>query len=195
MKYIGNCKEWIQPEWIDRILNTDGDVSPLHQPHNQIGELPEQKELYANFCRAGYDKRNFYVNMYSGGKTKDVLDFNVQPPDLIDMTGKVWHWWFIKTMPGQLSHWHFDPHTVFCKNAERYCIALHDYEPGQIFTWEGGHLHTNFVAGDVFKFDYPHIMHGTANISMSPRYNFQCTVYEPGTIDNYDKKFYKKNQE
>lgn len=193
MKYIGNCKEWIHPDWIKRILETDGDICPLHQPSNQQGELPEQKELYKNFCSAGFDKRNFYVNMYTGGKTNDFSDFDVQPPKLINMDGKIWHWWFIKTMPGQLSHWHFDPHTVYYKNSERYWIALHDYQPGQIFTWKGGKLLTDFVAGDVFKFDEPHMMHGTANISMSPRYSFQCTVYEPEEVSSYKKTNYDLN--
>jgi len=193
MKYIGNCKEWIQPWWIERILSTDGDISPLHQPQNQNGELPEQKELYKNFCSAGFDKRKFCVNMYTQNKTTDILDFKVEAPELIDMTGKVWRWWFIKTMPGQLSHWHFDPHTVYYKDSERYWIALHDYEPGQIFTWKGGKLLTDFVAGDIFRFDQPHMMHGTANISMNPRYSFQCTVHKPEKVNLYNKKYYTTN--
>jgi len=193
MKYIGNCKEWIQPEWINTILETDGNITPIHQPQNQSGDLPEQQELYKNFCDAGFDKRKFYTNMYTENKTAGFLNFKVDPPKLIDMTGKVWRWWFIKTMPGQLAHWHFDPHTAFCKNSERYWIALQDYMPGHIFTWEGGNIMTNYVAGDIFKFDYAMMMHGIANISMVPRYTFQCTVHEPNEGEYYNKKYYTTN--
>jgi hypothetical protein len=190
MKYIGNCKDWVQDAWIERILSTDGDISPIHQPQNQQGELPAQQELYKNFCNAGFDKRNFYTNMYTQDKTENILDLNVEPPEVIDMTGRVWRWWFIKILPGQLAHWHFDPHTVYCKNAERYWIAFQDYEPGHIFTWEGGNLLSNYVKGDVYKFDRATMMHGVANIGMTPKYSLQCTVHEPNEDAPYDKKYY-----
>jgi hypothetical protein len=192
MKYIGNYKEWVNPEWIERIKNSVGDECSIHQAANQQGDLPEQQELYRNFCKFGYDKKHFYVNMFTGGITKDILDFKVDPLPFINMEGKEWHWWFIKTLPGQLSHWHFDPHTVLHKNAERYWVALHDYQPGQIFIWEGGNLLTDFKLGDVFKFDYAAMMHGTANISFTPRYSFQCTVYD---IEDrvHKNKFYVNN--
>jgi hypothetical protein len=188
MKYLGNVKNWIDQRWIDRILTTPGDPVPIHQPLNQQGSHPKQIELYDNFCKAGFDKRHFYVNMYTGGRTKDILDLEVPVPPIINVEGKIFHWWFIKTMPGQLSHWHFDPHCILHKTAERYWVALHDYVPGQIFVWEGGNILTDFVAGDVYQFDYAALMHGTANISMTPRYSYQLTVYDAD--DRVEKKHF-----
>ena len=75
MKYIGNYKEWINPALIDRILSTPGDPTLLNQPKNWVGH-PAHEAWYKDFCKAGYNKLNFYSNMYMS-LTEDIKDFKI----------------------------------------------------------------------------------------------------------------------
>lgn len=180
MKYIGNCREWIKQEWVDRILNTDGDPCPLHQPENQQGSLEKQKILYSNFLKGGWNELNFVVNMYTPNKTSDLKGLDVTMPPLITTEGMNFHWWFVKTNPGQLTHWHYDPHTVMHSTAKRYWVAMQDYEPGHVFIWENGGFLSEYKSGDVYEFSEADLYHGVVNMGLTPRFTFQATVYEFG---------------
>jgi hypothetical protein len=186
MKYLGNYRDWIQPGLLDRILSTQGDPTLLNQPLTWRGN-PNHEAWYKEFCSAGYDKRNFYSNMYNE-KTEDIKDFTIVPPIPVE-EGKNFNWWFIKFLPGSVACMHYDPHTKIQKTAERYWMAMMDYHPGHLFVYEGGGMMKNYKAGDLWKFDNADLMHGVTNLSMIPRVTFQFTTYYPNDI--YIKpKFY-----
>jgi len=185
MKYIGNYKEWINPALIDRILSTPGDPTLLNQPKNWIGH-PAHEAWYKDFCNAGYDKLNFYSNMYMS-LTKDIEDFKITPP--IELDDKEWNWWFIKFLPGSVACMHYDPHTKLQKTATRYWMAMMDYQPGHVFVYEGGQMMKNYKAGDLYSFDHADLMHGVTNLSMTPRLTFQFTTFEKGD-EHIKKQFY-----
>lgn len=189
MKYIGNCKDWIEQEWIDRIMTTNGDPCPIHQPANQIGDHKKQIELYNNFVTAGWQDKDFVVNMYTQGITKEVLDLDITVPPIIPIEGRNYHWWFVKMNPGQVTHWHFDPHTIKHTTAVRYWMALQDYEPGHVFIWENGGFLDDYKAGDIYCFDFADLYHSVLNLGMIPKISFQMTVHEFGD-EVHKEKFY-----
>lgn len=184
MKYLGNFKEWIQPGLLERLVETQGDPTLLNQPKTWEGH-PEHEAWYKTFCKAGYDKRNFYSNMYNE-ETEDIKDFTITPP--IDIGNCDWTWWFIKFLPGSVACMHYDPHTKIYRTAKRYWMAMMDYQPGHVVVSEGGHMMTNYKAGDLWTWDKADLMHGVVNISMNPRITFQFTTTERG--DEYNKPMY-----
>lgn len=185
MKYLGNYRDWIQPGLLERILSTPGDPTLLNQPLTWKGH-PEHEAWYKTFCKAGYDKRGFYSNMYNQ-YTEDIKDFTLAPP--IDIGDSAWDWWFIKFLPGSVACMHYDPHTKIYRTAKRYWMAMMDYHPGHVFVSEGGHMMTNYKAGDLWTWEKADLMHGVVNISMLPRVTFQFSTRD--IHDVYDKpKFY-----
>jgi len=183
MKYLGNFADWIQPGLLDRLINTKGKPTLLNQPKTWVGH-PEHEAWYKSFCEAGYDKRNFYSNMYDED-TEDLKDFNITCPFDIGEDHE-WFWWFIKFKPGSVACMHYDPHTKIIPNIKRYWFALQDYHPGHLFIYDGKMM-KNYKAGDLYEFDRADLYHGATNISMIDRVTFQFTVYKNEDY-NYDKK-------
>jgi len=185
MKYLGNYRDWIQPGLLERILSTPGDPTLLNQPLTWKGN-PSHEAWYKKFCEAGYDKKNFYSNMYNE-KTEDIKDFKITPP--IDIGNRKFDWWFIKFLPGSVACMHYDPHTKVYKTVQRYWMAMMDYHPGHVIVSEGGHMMTNYKAGDLWTWDKADLLHGVVNLSMLPRVTFQLSTTEIDDI--YIKpKFY-----
>lgn len=182
MKYLGNFADWIQPGLLERIIDTKGKPTLLNQPETWVGH-PEHEEWYKSFCAAGYDKKNFYSNMYDDD-TDDVKDFTIAPP--INLNGRNWFWWFIKFRPGSVACMHYDPHTKIIPGAKRYWFAMQDYHPGHLFIYDGTMM-KNYKAGDLYEFNRADLLHGATNISMIDRVTFQFTTYEPENY-NYNKE-------
>ncbi len=185
MKYIGNYADWITLGLVEKIVSTKGNPTVLNQPKTWVGH-PSHEEWYKKFCDAGYDRLNFYSNMYTK-MTDDIKEFKISPP--IDLNGREWDWWFIKFLPGSVACMHYDPHTKIQATATRYWMALMDYHPGHVFVSEGGNMMTGYKAGDLWEFDQADLIHGVVNLSMIPRATFQFTTFEPGLKHN-KKEFY-----
>lgn len=155
MQYLGNFKEWINPAWIDFLMNNDG------TPRPSGGRNPDSEE-FKNAASVGYDLSHTYWYIYE----PDTFPFEVTSP--IDIKGDTFIWWFIKMLPGNKMPMHRDPHAVNEKNSKRYWMPLQDYEPGHVFIYED-QLATHYKKGDLFVYDDSKALHGACNIGWSPR--------------------------
>lgn len=163
MKYLGNYSHWIDPLWEHKILTIRGQARPKDWPPLNSAE----QEEYKTYTDAGYDLNatNWWVY-----EEKD-MNISINPP----WTNRPIHWWFVKMTPGQFMPVHRDPHAVD-KPCERYWMPLQDYQPGHIFLYEDKII-SNYLAGDVFMFDNPTAMHGSANIGHCDRISLLITEY------------------
>ena len=100
------------------------------------------------------------------------LSFDLTPPFI---EGK-YHWWIIKLLPGNFLPMHVDP-CGSLKNSNRYWIPFTDWEPGHVFMYENTVL-TDYIAGDMYKFENPMALHGSCNIGTKPRIVLQVTTYD-----------------
>lgn len=164
MIYIGNYKDWIDDKWISEVL-TDNNPLPLYSEGTKsLLKLDEVKKLQGE----GFDTDKIMWWQY----THTNVSFDIKPP-FID---SLYHWWIIKLMPGNFLPMHVDPCGKL-KNSNRYWVALHDWAPGHIFMYEDTVI-TNYKAGDVWRFENPMALHGSANIGPTPRVVLQVTTYD-----------------
>jgi hypothetical protein len=166
MIYIGNYKEWIQQEWIDYLLTTNGTLRP-----KTTSENPDSEEFRVA-TSVGYDLSKTYWHHYTNTNNTFTL-----PLELPFDNNKNHIWWFIKMSPGQFMPMHKDPHAVAEKNVKRYWMALQDYEEGHIHI-NAGHFLSDYKKGDLWMYDNPTAIHGACNIGYSPRLVFNFSIYE-----------------
>ena len=167
MKYIGNYQNWIQQEWVDLILHTNGTARP------RDGNTPDSKEMeyeYSRAKQAGYKDTDVYFWMFD----KSNVNFILPTPPWVD--GK-YHWWITKMLPGNFMPMHVDPHTLYEKNSCRYWMPLQDWKPGHVFMYENEVI-TDYKAGDVWMYRESGALHGAANIGYTPRLVLQVSTYE-----------------
>ena len=167
MKYVGNYKEWIQPEWIDKLISNPGVARPSQ---GKRPSSPEEQLEYDKAKLAGYSESATYFWMFD----KDSIPFDLPTPPFIQGS---YHWWITKMMPGNFMPIHRDPHTVYETNSNRYWMALQDWQPGHIFMYEDQVI-TNYRAGDVYVYNDPTALHGAANIGHTPRLILQVSTHE-----------------
>lgn len=166
MQFIGNYKDWIDPNWINYILENRGDGRPAEgQKPNSIIMNDEYKKARA----AGYRDDSIYFWMFDRNNT----NFFINPPFI---NGN-FHWWITKMLPGNFMPMHVDPHTQYEKNSNRFWMPLQDWQPGHIFMYEDSVI-TNYKAGDVWKYENSGALHGAANIGHTPRIILQVSSYE-----------------
>lgn len=166
MKFLGNYREWINPQWLTEVLNSRGDGRPAE---GQISDTPEMEQEYQKARAAGYKDNEIYFWMFD--KKNSSIDIP-QPPFL---EGK-YHWWITKMLPGNFMPIHVDPHTLYQKNSNRFWMPLQDWQPGHIFMYENQVI-TDYKAGDVWIYDNPAALHGAANIGYVPRIVLQISSY------------------
>ncbi len=167
MKYIGNYKNWIQPDWIEKLLALQGVARPSQ---GKTPDSPEEHLEYAKARQAGYKDSDTYFWMFD----KNTLPFKLPTPPFV--TGNH-HWWITKMLPGNFMPMHVDPHTLYEKNSNRYWMPLQDWQPGHIFMYKD-QVVTNYIAGDVYVYDDPTALHGAANIGHTPRLVLQVSTYD-----------------
>lgn len=167
MNYVGNYKEWIQPEWIDKLMSNPGVARPSQgkQPSS-----PEEQIEYNKARQAGYCDSATYFWMFN----QETSPFIIPTPPFV--RGR-YHWWITKMLPGNFMPMHIDPHTLYEKNSNRYWMALQDWQPGHIFMYEDQVI-TNYVAGDVYVYNNPKALHGAANIGHTTRLILQVSTYD-----------------
>lgn len=159
MIYIGNFADWIQPDYIDFLLENQGIPKP-----NGIPEDDQAKGIY-DFTKIFYyqfDQTNFPFKITCPfSKTRE------------------YSWWIIKMLPGNIIPIHVDPHArnSSWKNVNRYWMALQDWELGHIFMYENVTL-VDYKKGDVFQYPQSNGIHGACNIGYNTRLVFQFTTFE-----------------
>lgn len=169
MKYIGNYKDWIKPEFIEFLANNEGETHPRVDPAEYgSGNSMEKIRQY------GYDIDNS-VFWYSFERR--TLPFDITLP--FDLGGKN-DWWFVKMKCGNFIPFHRDhaPKDE-CEGmtARRFWMPLQDYVEGHVFIMEDK-LYTGYKAGDVFEYETDGGRHGAFNISMGiPRYTLNFQFY------------------
>jgi hypothetical protein len=166
MKFLGNYRDFIDPNWLPTLLSLRGDGRPKE------GAKPSDDDTRAEYAKAiaaGYDPETVYFWMFDKNNTP----FDIPKPPFI--TDK-FHWWFTKMLPGNFMPLHIDPHTLNQNNSQRFWFPLQDWEPGHIFMYENQVI-TNYKAGDVWTYENSNAVHGAANIGYTPRVVLQISGY------------------
>lgn len=167
MEFVGNFKNWIDPNWIEFLKSNEGTARP------KDGQKPDSPEMEAEYARAraaGYKDDATYFWMFDNNN----FPFEISNPPFVKDN---FHWWITKMLPGNFMPMHTDPHTLYQKNSKRYWMALQDWEPGHIFMYEDQVI-TNYSAGDVWTYKDSTALHGAANIGFTPRIVLQISTYE-----------------
>lgn len=165
MEYIGNFKNWIKIDIIEKIQSCHGDRRPK-KIISDYESAVEQKWRDAGFNtdKLGWE---FYSNEHLD------IDFLELP---IDSGSKKYKWWFSKLLPGDLFPLHVDVYPEDRKDIERFWLACEDHQPGHVFINEQFSLN-GYKKGDMFKFTNPKSWHAAANIGFTPKISYQLVLY------------------
>jgi hypothetical protein len=178
MKFCGNYKHIIKPEWIDALLNSKGTlITPFHdyvEDPIQAKKLLEDRYIPERvnatddiFINGAYGSNLIMAEMY----TKDNLPFEIDLGELNQFL--VGDWWIIKQLPGQFMPVHKDTANPVDDN-HRFWFPWTDYTPGHVFIHEGKFV-GNYKAGDLWQYNNDDDLHGSANISTTPRIIMQIS--------------------
>lgn len=180
MRYFGNYKHLIKPEWVDLLLSTKGiPISPWKDhKENEIEADPDIEQTTARtpeeaalFAKDGpYGNKLIMAEMF----TKENLPFILDLGELNYLLDG--DWWFIKQLPGQFMPMHRDTKNVHDDNIRIWMPWL-DYQEGHVFIHEGKFVE-GYVSGDMWRYDKDNDLHGSVNIGLTPRLTFQIS-YKP----------------
>jgi len=166
MNKIGNYKSWIKQEWIDYIINNDGEKHLKQDQleygvNNRIDKLLDSGWILNRTLWQSYEAKT--------------LPFEVTMP--FESQNKI-DWWFVKLNCGDMIPWHQDHnHRDFeGLRSKRYWMPLQDYITGHVFINEK-YMPTEYKAGDLFAYD-THAFHGAVNLNKDvPRITFNYVEY------------------
>jgi hypothetical protein len=164
MKFIGNYKNWIDDNILEIILSTDGD----QRPGKELSLKSQQQ--YNDAKSSSYSegaKWSFYYEEHLG-ITNFILPFS---------TEKRYKWWFVKIDPGCVFPLHVDTFEEESNKIKRIWIPCQDYLTGHIFIYNDN-LIKDYQAYDIFEFNDPNALHGSANLTSTPKISLQITIYE-----------------
>ena len=166
MKYLGNYRDWINPDWLITLTAESGMGRPRD---GKRPDSPEEELEYERARSAGYKDDAVYFWMFD----ENNFPADIKPP-FID--GQ-FHWWITKMLPGNFMPMHVDPHTLYQRNSKRYWMPFQDWEPGHIFMYKDSVI-TNYKAGDVWVYEDATALHGAANIGHTPRIVLQISTFQ-----------------
>lgn len=100
--------------------------------------------------------------------------------------------------PGQMLNYHYDTYYAIIRDVDssmawqpekfrRMVVFLEDWQPGHIWI-TGNTTYSHWKKGECITWDWMHMPHGTANLSMNPRISLHLTGYM--TEQSY--RFYKE---
>ena len=180
MKFYGNYKHLIKQEWIDLLLSSKGHtISPfddhIEQEENIKKEISitkttasSEKEIEMFEEKGIYGPDLIIAEMYTNRNNPFELDLGEFNPLMED------NWWIVKQMPGQFMPLHRD--VLEPDNDHiRIWMPWYDYQPGHIFIHEGKFV-KDYKAGDMWIYNDVNDLHGSANISLTPRIVLQLTL-------------------
>ncbi len=162
LRYVGNFKDWIRPEWVEFFMTEQGQPRPPSIPIDEY-----HTRVYQKARDSGYDMNAVHFWYF---KHTDA-PFEIIPPWL---TSKEYYWWMVKMLPAQYMNMHEDPDVE--KKVIRYWMPWTDYEPGHVFIINN-ELVTDYKAGDVFAYVEQNAYHGSANIGYTTRLVLQVTEF------------------
>ena len=184
MKYCGNFKHLIKPQWIQSILQSKGTlITPFHDyvddpavaatllkqryiPERVAAKNQAQQDL---FLSGVYDSNLIMAEMF----TADNLPFQLELGEVNRFLKG--DWWTIKQMPGQFMPMHRDTAKPV-KDNHRFWFPWVDYEPGHVFLHQGKFI-DNYSAGDLFQYYEDDDLHGSVNLSLNPRIIMQISEH------------------
>ena len=160
MQFVSNYKQLIEQRTIDYMLNNKGVRKP------EFPLVDYQMENYLRWTNNGYNMDRIGWNFFTG------IDFpwEIQLP----FNNVNIRWWFSKLDVGDMFPLHTDTFDT-SKTVKRFWMAYTDYQPGHIFTC-GNKVLTDYVAGDMFEFTDPDMIHGSCNIGFSPKISLQICI-------------------
>lgn len=162
MKYIGNCDEWIEDDFVKLLLTPNfGQKTPSISEHF---EDPQ----YQYWINQGFPSDRISFTFIF----QDHFDHNITLPKQF---GDTKEWWFSRLDPGDIVPWHADKFKYDESNIERYWIAMQDYIPGHIFLYENKPF-VDYKKGDIFLFNNPTAYHGAGNLSFIPKLSLQVAI-------------------
>lgn len=182
--YVENYKDWIKQEWVDYLLNHDGDLLPRDLKSNDDNSgLPKWDDGFNASVTENFERDIVYCVSYRSHN----FPFEISAKDLpIDIGEKNFEWSFIKYNPGMIMPMHID-HPLFGRtfignepqielSIERYWMPLIDFQKGHILIHNHKML-DNYKKGDLFKFENEMDMHGSANLGSNVRLIFNFTTW------------------
>ena len=163
MEYIGNFKDWLNPEWIEEILAGNGKCSPRDL---LLTEEPHSEDIRVK--KAGYSMSAFYYSLFES----DDVSFELAIPGI--PSGNV-RWWITKMTPGQFMPMHRDPRITKIDNIERFWMPWTNWDYGHVFAYKDTVV-SNYNAGDLYKMTDADALHGSANIGLTSRITLNIGV-------------------
>jgi hypothetical protein len=161
MRYQGNFKRWVRQDILEHVLNNTGQVRPGVE-ENEASK--KQYSEWSNIEPVG-SKWSFHYN--------EVGVDDIELP--IHYKGKL-NWWFVKLNPTCVFPLHRDTFSDDSDKVRRLWIPYQNYIPGHVFIYKD-ELIKDYSAGDIFEFDDPLALHGSANISAIPKVSLQIVIY------------------
>lgn len=164
MKFIGNFKNWVKPEWIQELTENEGISSP-RDLWKREGIHEEDLVTDDN----GYSIHNVtqYVFKEADVSFRDELSRTLPH---ISHEGEV-NWWFTKYLPGQYLPVHRDlggQIGIDNSKIKRYWMPFTPYEVGHIYLYENSII-APYEVGDLFEMPDPSAQHAAANLGVSVR--------------------------
>lgn len=177
MEFIANYKDWVTDELMSHLINHTGDTVNVWQPHRWQGHpvLDDARER----AREGYSS-GLHTFQQFNPRSEDMSSYKIDLPKIPgEDDSRIFLWWFIKLLPGQMQAMHIDPHLLELekKNPRRYSLFLEDFKPGHIFVWDT-FIKSDYKAGDLYMWNDPMCYHGCVNIAFEPRYTLQITTHD-----------------
>lgn len=182
LTYIGNYAQWIKQEWIDYLLNNDGDFLPRKPGEGCEDWYGDEPPWKGEDSEHGLETWEYKV--VSQSYKYDILPWAPEtiPFDVgYDYDG--WEWFFLKILPSQGQPVHkdypIDPDAPGSKgiHVDRFWMPLQDYKQGHIF-WYEDQIISDYKMGDVFKYDHPQDWHSGANMGHSTRLTCNITTWK-----------------
>lgn len=159
MLYHGNYKDWVQQDLFNNVLNSTGEVGP----GRELNEASKQQgDVWKDITNVGAQWSFHY---------EEIGTFPELP---IPYQGTI-NWWFVKINPTCVFPIHRD--TFKKDTVRRLWIPYQDYISGHIFIYNDIFI-KDYKAGDIFEFDDPTALHGSANITTIPKVSLQVVIYE-----------------
>ena len=168
--YIGNNADWIADEWVDYILNNDGERLPKAIPK----DIVEQTCFVGNDDFHGREEWDFNDTVCHSYK-QEQFPFKLILPE-IEETYTDNEWWFVKYNVGKVQPVHQDFPIEDGLNVNRYWMPVQDFKEGHIFWYEDEQI-SNYKAGDLFKFHKSDAWHAGGNMGHYTRIAFNFTTW------------------
>ena len=164
MKYIGNFKEWVKPEWVRELTDNEGIAAP--------GDLWKREGIHEEdlVCdNNGYSIHSVthYVFKETDVSFRDELTSTLP---YISRGGEI-NWWFTKYLLGQYLPVHRDLGGrigVDNDKIKRYWMPFTPYEVGHIYLYENSII-APYQVGDLYEMPDPSAQHGAANLGANIR--------------------------